>query len=263
MNPHSTPEAGEAARHEILRCVVGSQVLGLNLPGSDDLDLMGICVEPPEYVVGLRRFEQWISRTKADGTPQAEGARSGPGDTDLVVYSARKWCHLALGGNPSVLLPLFVPLKDTTHVITDHGVELRRISDAFVSKSAGRAFLGYMTQQRERLTGERGGKHTNRPELIERYGFDTKYAYHLLRLGYQGCEFLSTGKIELPMPTYVRDYLVAVRTGQVPLQAVLDAATHYEAALRDKLDSTDLPEKGNAAVAEAWLLSTYAEVWGW
>lgn len=170
-NPHSTPNASKAAGHEILRCVVGSKVLGLSVDGTDDLDLMGICLEPPEYVVGLRPFEQWISRTRADGTPQAEGARSGPGDTDLVVYSARKWARLALSGNPTVLLPLFVP-PEHVMVQTEAGESLRRLSFAFASRRAGNAFLGYMTQQRERMTGVRGGKHTNRPELIEKYGYD-------------------------------------------------------------------------------------------
>lgn len=260
MNPHSTPDAAEAAKHEVLRCTVGSKVLGLNLPGTDDLDLMGICVEPPEYVVGLRRFEQWISRTRADGTPTPEGARSEPGDTDLTVYSARKWCSLALGGNPSVILPLFVPPSET-QVITKHGKALRDMSDAFLSKSSGRAFLGYMVQQRERMVGIRGGKHTNRPELIEMYGYDVKYAYHLLRLGFQGCEFMETGRITLPMPVGMRGYLLDVRQGKVSMDDVLDAAGAYEGMLEAKLAAASIPARGDAARVERWLLETYAEVW--
>lgn len=27
----------------------------------------------------------------------------------MIIYSARKWCRLALAGNPTVLLPLLVP----------------------------------------------------------------------------------------------------------------------------------------------------------
>ena len=41
--------------------------------------------------------------------PQPEGARSGAGDLDLVIYSLRKWARLAAQGNPTVLLLLFVP----------------------------------------------------------------------------------------------------------------------------------------------------------
>ncbi len=259
-NPHSTPQAIEAARHEILRCTVGSKVLGLNLPGTDDLDLMGICIEPPEYVVGLRGFEQMICRTRADGTPTPEGSRSNPGDTDLTVYSARKWCRLALSGNPTVLLPLFVP-ADETQILTPAGAALRDLAPAFASRRAGRAFLGYMTQQRERMTGERGGKHTNRPELIEKYGYDVKYAYHMIRLGLQGVEFLQTGRITLPVPEPARGFLMDVRTGGVPMAEALAEATAHEAEVKDLLTSSPLPEHPDTAAVERWLLGAYAGVW--
>lgn len=259
-NPHSTHDAAMAAQHQILRCTVGSKALGLNLPGTDDTDLMGICLEPPEYVVGLRHFEQWISRTKADGTPQPEGSRSGPGDTDMVVYSARKWCRLALSGNPTVLLPLFVP-SPQCEVLTEVGDSLRRLAPAFASRRAGRAFLGYMTQQRERMAGERGGKHTNRPELIEQHGYDTKYAYHMIRLGMQGVEFLMTGTITLPMPDRVRGFLFEVRHGGVTMEKALAIATDLEGQVRGLLTTSPLPDHPDEAAVERWLLAAYADAW--
>jgi uncharacterized protein len=47
----------------ILRGLVGSTVHGLSNAGTDDRDEMGVCVEPPEYVLGLRRFEHCVART--------------------------------------------------------------------------------------------------------------------------------------------------------------------------------------------------------
>src|SRR3712207_2898819 len=85
----------------ILRAVVGSQLHGLNNPGTDDRDEMGVCVEPREYVLGLREFDHFVFRTQAEGEP------SGPGDLDLVVYGLRKYCRLALKGSPTVLLLLY------------------------------------------------------------------------------------------------------------------------------------------------------------
>jgi predicted nucleotidyltransferase len=35
--------------------------------------------------------------------------RSEAGELDVVIYSTRKWARLPLGGNPTVLLLLFVP----------------------------------------------------------------------------------------------------------------------------------------------------------
>jgi uncharacterized protein len=43
-----------AKRGMIIRSLVGSTVHGLELEGTDDRDEMGVCVEPPEYVAGLR-----------------------------------------------------------------------------------------------------------------------------------------------------------------------------------------------------------------
>src|SRR3954466_11784747 len=121
----------------ILRAVVGSTVHGLSNPGTDDRDEMGVCIEPPEYVVGLRAFEHWVYRTQPEGVP------SGPGDLDLTIYGLRKYCRLAMKGSPTVLLLLFI---DGEHVMvrTPLGAELQALAPAFVSRRAGRAFLGYL-----------------------------------------------------------------------------------------------------------------------
>ena len=44
-------------------------------------DEMAVCVEPPEYLLGLREFEHYVVRTQPDGV------QSGPGDLDLTVYA--------------------------------------------------------------------------------------------------------------------------------------------------------------------------------
>jgi uncharacterized protein len=171
-NPHSTDEHRRVAEQgEILRVLVGSGVHGTAVDGQDDRDEMGICLEPAEYVCGLRSFEQYIFRT------QPEGVRSGAGDVDLTIYSARRWMRLAAHGNPTVLLPLFVADKNII-VRTEFGDEMRLLAPSLLSLKAGERFWGYLQSQRKRLLVIRGGKHTNRPELIDMYGFDTKYAMH-------------------------------------------------------------------------------------
>ena len=49
----------------------------------------------------------------------------------------------------------------------------------------------------------------NRPELIEKYGWDVKYGSHALRLAYQGFEIASTGTLSLP-PQLVIDLWTAM-----------------------------------------------------
>src|SRR5437868_3844965 len=199
---HSTPEHEAIADAlTILRCQVGSGVHGTSIAGTDDRDEQGICLEPPSYVLGLNSFEQYIYRT------QPEGVRSGHGDLDLTVYSLRKWMRLAVSGNPTVLLPLFVPADEIVS-ITATGQSLRANADMILSRQAGHRFLGYLRTQRDRMLDHPNGKHTNRPELITLYGFDTKFAGHMIRLGLQGIELLETGTITLPMPEPWRTWII-------------------------------------------------------
>jgi predicted nucleotidyltransferase len=241
-----------AERGLILRTVVGSLVHGLSNPGTDDRDEMGVCVEPLEYLLGFRRFEHFVYRTQPEGTP------SGPGDLDLVVYGLRKYCHLALKGSPTVLLPLFVPDE---HVVarTELGRELQAIAPAFVSRAAGRAFLGYVEAQRRGLTGERHATRTR--ELSRDHGYDTKYAMHALRIAHQGAELLTTGRITLPMAEPARSSLRRVRAGEVPLDAVLDDLDEATAALERASEDEALPERSDVARVNAFVVRAYRSAW--
>jgi uncharacterized protein len=238
----------------ILKCLVGSGIHGISVEGQDDVDHMGICIEPPEYVIGLEPFEQYQFRT------QPEGHRSGPGDLDLVVYSLRKYARLASQGNPSIITLLFTPEE---HVLeaTDLGHELLRQRDMFLSRQAGHRFLGYLNAQRERLLGTRGSRHTNRPELVDLYGFDTKYAAHMIRLGLQGTELLQTGTITLPMDISWRTWLQDLRVGKHTKEEALELADSLEAALTHLIEDSDLPERPDYDAVNQFLITAYQETW--
>jgi uncharacterized protein len=243
-----------AKQGTILRAVVGSTLHGLALEGTDDRDEMGVCIEPPEYVIGLRQFEQWVYRTKP------EGVRSEAGDLDLAIYSLRKYARLALNGNPTILLLLFAPPEYLLD-LNEAGAELQALAPSFASKRAIRAFLGYLTAQKQRLLGERGQKRTKRPELEAAHGYDTKYAMHMLRLGYQGVEFGTTGRLTLPMDSEVRDHVMAVRRGELDLNHVLTAVGELEAELEGLLITSPLPDQPEREVVDDFLIRSYREAW--
>jgi hypothetical protein len=243
-----------AEQNTVLRGQVGSGLHGVTIEGHDDRDEMGVCIEPPEYVIGNSRFEQYIFRT------QPEGHRSGPGDLDLVVYSLRKWARLAAAGNPTVLLLMFIPPQELV-TITDVGRDVQAHPERFLSQQAGLRFIGYLTSQREQMLGLRGKKHTNRPELVSVHGFDTKFAYHMVRLGIQGVELLTTGRITLPMPEPHRTWLRELREGRHSMTDALEAAADLEAQLYTAMNSGDLPEQPDRRALDAWLVRTYLEAW--
>ncbi len=255
----------------ILRVQVGSGVHGTAVTGQDDRDEMGLCLEPPQFVTGLARvpngllghgpgmrFEQYERHTAWD-RPGGIANRSGAGDLDVIIYSARKWARLALAGNPTVLLVLFVP-DDEVVFRNEAGAELVANAGRFVSRLAAGRFLGYLRAQQGAMTG-RAGAHTNRPELVALHGYDTKYAMHALRLGLQGVELLTTGRITLPVPEPHRGYLRSVRRGERPLAEVLDAIADVEARLSGLRDSPDIPDQPDRSWVDDWLHRSYQDFW--
>jgi hypothetical protein len=220
---------------------------------------MAIYVEPPSMALGIDRGHgHYVART------QLEGVRSGPGDTDLVAYTLRKYLRLATKGNPTALLPLFAPASDLLS-ITDLGAELRSMGQSFLSRQAAHRFLGFMRSQRERMVGD-GRNVPNRPELVERYGYDVKYASHALRLAMQGRELTLHGRLTLPMPASERDRVLAVKRGEVlDMNVVLAEIDQVASEVQDALDSgrTPLPEVADHAVINAWSICAHRRQWGW
>jgi hypothetical protein len=264
-HPHASEEARAVAEAGlILRVQVGSGVHGTSISGQDDRDEMGICLEPARFVTGLARvadgveFQQYQRHTVWD-KPGGLANRSGAGDLDVVVYSARKWCRLALDGNPTVLLALFVPDEEVVYR-NEVGTELVANASRFVSKLAAERFLGYLRSQKASMTGEVGA-HTNRPELVAVHGYDTKFAMHALRLGVQGVELLTTGRITLPVPEPDREYLRSIRRGEVELSEVITAVEAAERRLEELRDGSGLLDQPDRAWVDDWLHRSHLDYW--
>jgi uncharacterized protein len=168
-HPHASEQARAIAEAGmILRVQVGSGVHGTAVTGQDDRDEMGLCLEPPQFVTGLARvpsgiggqgpsvrFEQYERHTAWD-RPGGLANRSHAGDLDVIIYSARKWARLALVGNPTVLLVLFVPDHDV--VTPDRGCRRGRRRRGPAGQAPGR-------QQRARPARPPLGRRLATPQL--------------------------------------------------------------------------------------------------
>ena len=245
-----------ALANQIIRVEVGSTAHGMGT-GADDLDLMGVYIETPEQTLGIEPTrEHYVSRT------QPEGVRSGPGDVDLTMYGLRKFLRLATAGNPTVLVLLY---GGTVHASTPLGEGLRALAPAIVSRRAGHRFLGYLDGQLERMRG--GGRQSrvpSRPELVERYGYDTKYAGHALRLALQGVELIDTGRLTLPMRDEDREACLRMRRGEFTAaeadDAVAGARSILAAAVNDKARGPLRPDPDMSAVNE-FAVRAHQEHW--
>lgn len=233
---------------------------GIAIEGTDDHDEMGIYVEPPEIPLGLRQTRaDYIWRT------QPEGARSGHGDVDLVLYSLRKYLRLAVKGNPTVMLPLFAP-SESLITVTPLGGQLRGLRSSFLSRAAVERFLGYMRSQHERMMGHgKRNRVPNRPELIAQYGWDVKYGSHALRLAFQGLEIARDRRLTLPMPTAERERVLSVKRGDVPRDEVSEQITDIEHQVRALLDrdETPLPDHADLQAISQWAVDAQRKHWKW
>lgn len=246
---HDTPEFQAIADNGlILRAKIGSHLYGTNLPGVGDRDELGICIEPPEYVIGLHtynelglnRFDQYETRTQPAGT------RSGPGDLDYTCISLRKFAYQAAKGNPTTITHLFLP----AHAIltqTWPGQELLTRRDLFLGRHCAHRFIHYLEQQRDRILGGH-----------------TKYAAHALRLGLQGIELLTHGHITLPIPEPHRTLLIAIRRGEIRRDETLkriETARLHLITLTDPTVFSPLPDTPHLPAINRFLNDTYRQWW--
>ena len=247
-----------AHENEILHTVVGSGVHGIAIPGTDDFDEMSVFIEPVGHVIGTAEPMDIVTyRTKP------EGERSEPGDVDLSMYSLRKYLRLAAVGNPTALLPLWCPREDVIHMNAT-GADLRKLRHAFMSKQSVERFLGYMYSQHEAMMG-RGKRNRvpNRPELIERYGWDVKYGAHALRLAYQGRDICLTGELPLPLPEDQRQRVLDVKRGKVPQQQVSrEIVALTESTIATLKDGTQLPDKPDWERIGEFSIDAHMKHWG-
>ncbi|HEX7168856.1 MAG TPA: nucleotidyltransferase domain-containing protein [Acidimicrobiales bacterium] len=242
----------------ILLVEVGSTAHGTGLPGGEDHDEMGVVVESPAEVLGTdpNGFRTVMQRT------QPEGVRSGPGDTDRTLHSLRRFLRLASSGNPSILMSFWAPVLHAT----DAGRELQALGGALVGRHVIPRYRGYMQAQAMRLLGLRGGGHGRRggggrEELIAEHGYDTKYAMHAARLGFQGTELLTTRQLNLPIQGEPAEWLRAVRRGDVGFDEWWQRCLSLDAQLERMASDDAIPETCDRARIDAWSVRAHLGDW--
>jgi uncharacterized protein len=231
--------------------VGGSELHGAKVQGTDDLDIYGVYVEPPEMVLGLESMPHFVWSTAGDDR------RNGPNDVDVTLYSLKKWAGLACKGNPTALHFLFAA-SEVENAIWKHIVANKTV---FLAKTHVKQFLGFANDQLKRMTGSKGrGKKGKRPEIEEKYGYDVKAGMHVLRLLCECKELLTEGAITMPRPE--RDFLIRVRTGKYSMDKVIAFAQKLSAECEAATENSDLAEKIDRNEISRLLADSYREAWG-
>lgn len=232
--------------------VGGSGLHGAKVEGYDDLDIYACYVEPPDYILGILSCEHfvWSSGSQTE--------KNTANDVDVTSYSLHRWGELMMKGNPAILHYLFATNdsigNDTwSRFITPYAPKL-------VTKKSAKQYIGFANSQKMRLTGERGmGRHGQRPDLIEKYGFDTKFAMHYIRLLDECIELLQTGKLIFPRPN--RELLIDIRQGKHTQNDVFDIGKTLMEACEFALEKSALPEQIDPAEFSKIIAEAYQYHW--
>lgn len=230
--------------------VGGSELHGAKVHGTDDLDIYGVYLEPPELVLGLESMPHYVWSTAGNDR------RNGPSDVDVTLYSLKKWAGLACKGNPTALHFLFAANTIPNAIWS----EIVRNRTVFLARTFVKPFVGFADDQLKRMTGSKGrGKRGQRPEIEEKYGYDVKAAMHVLRLLFECKELLTEGKITMPRPE--RDLLIRVRTGKYSMDKVIAMAQKLFTECDEAAKTSCLPEKVDRVAVSSLLTDSYRKAW--
>lgn len=201
----------------------GSVSYGTNTSLSD-VDIVGYTMVPMEYIdpydfnwiIGFHKnipkFESTQFHHINGKNPTEEKAGivcdAIEGECDLTIYNIVKFFRLVANNNPNMVDALFIDRELWTHSskIHEHVWENRRM---FLSKEVYKTFNGYAVSQMKKIESK-NPQNEKRRLLIEKYGYDTKFTYHLCRLMLECHQILLLNDLDLRKHY---KFLLAVKDG--------------------------------------------------
>lgn len=221
----------------------GSEAHGTYIPpedahGIDDRDVLGVYACPREYYLGRQR-QNW------------DHAESIKGVWDVVLYEVRKFVGLLMQQNPNVLSLLWLEPEDYIYV-SRVGRLLLSKKHLFQHRGAARnVFVGYAHGQLKRMTtgAHQGYMGAKRKGLVEKFGYDTKNAAHLIRILHMGIEYIESGQLHVRR-TWDREMLLDIKRGGWTLDQVRAEADKGFSACDAAVARSPLPERMDLAAID-------------
>lgn len=237
--------------------LMGSVAYGVS-SDSSDMDVYGFAIPNKDEIfphlkgeiVGFgrqkQRFEQYQEHHIYD-----KDAMAGHGRTyDFSVYNIVKYFSLLMENNPNIIDSLFTPQTCVLH-ITEIGQMVREKRKFFLHKGMWHKFKGYAYSQLHKIA-TKNPPEGKRLELVEKYGYDVKFAYHVVRLLSEAEQVFMEGDIDLQRN---REQLKAIRIGEWTEEQLKKWASDKEADLEKLYISSNLPHSPNEAEVKNLLLN--------
>lgn len=230
--------------------ICGSIAYGLDTEDSD-YDVTGFCMPPKNImfphlagaIVGFDddrypKFDIWSRHHVQDGDRRY----------DFTVYSLTRFFLLCAKGNPNIIDMIFTP-QECVLYSSAIGDLVRENRHLFLSKRCWQTFGGYADRQFHKMRSQ--DRTGNRAKNIERFGFDIKSAYHVIRLLDEAQQMLETGTLDIQRN---REELMAIRNGDLSLEQIEEAFARKEAVLERAHADSKLPSEPRWAEIKSLLV---------
>jgi predicted nucleotidyltransferase len=208
--------------------IMGSMAYGVSNDASD-MDIYGWAIPPKEMVfphlageiegfgISCPRFQQY----------QQHHIKSGDTEYDFSIYNIVKYFNLVTDNNPNMIDSLFVPERCVLH-ITRVGDIVRANRHHFLHKGCWPKFKGYSYAQLTKIENGANRSNPKRKDSYEKFGYDVKFAYHIVRLLNEVEQILMYEDLDLEKNN---EHLKSVRRGEIPLDELKKWFYAKEAAL--------------------------------
>jgi predicted nucleotidyltransferase len=217
---------------------MGSQAYGVSTEDSD-YDVYGFVVPPKDYIFPHLRGEIVGFGDKGPGFDTWQQHRIGDKETrkiwDFQIYSIVRYFHLLMENNPNIIDSMFVPSHCILHS-TEVANMIRDNRKMFLHKGCWPRFKGYAFSQMHKIKVK--DPIGNRKEGKDKYGYDLKYAYHLVRLLDEVRQILEEGDLDLDRN---KEKLKAIRRGEWKIEEIESYFQTREKNLEQLYDKSSLP----------------------
>lgn len=241
---HFTPEH-PFVTDTIYEVIMGSMAYGVS-SNSSDMDVYAVCVPERSMV-----FPHLTGAIPGFGPPpklfevqQKHHMLMNQKEYDVNIYGIVKYFQLCAENNPNMIDSLFVPDRCVLYK-SDVGDHMRVHRRLFLSKRIYDKMRGYAKSELSKIKkGKTYSLETNpkRAELTEKYGYDVKSAYHVVRLMLEAEMVLNEGDLDIE---YHRETLKFVREGGYTMDELIEWFHAKEIAM-DKIHAdSNIPLMAN------------------
>ena len=241
--------------------MMGSVAYGVSSDASD-CDVYGFCMPPKDFVFPhLAGYVPGFS-TQVPSFDQFQKHHIKEKDTrkewDLQIYSIIKYFRLCMDNNPNMIDSLFTPdnMVLTRTKIANMVRDKRKI---FLHKGSWHRFRGYAHSQLAKLKVKDPKPDSRRYEMVQQFGFDVKFAYHVVRLIDEVEQILEYGDIDLQRD---RERLKSIRKGEWSLEDLQNWFKEKEKSMISLYENSKIPSYPPEEEIKQLLLECLEERYG-